>query len=186
MKVKTLHKEEFEETCKRLEICFSDYNPDCIVGIAEGGLIVSQYIFPELPHYSVVCRRPSTGTKEKNEALMKIVRRMPEWIRNTLRIMEAKLLSSGKIHDSLNRKVIFNFDPAEIKGSRILLIDDAVDSGVTLKMVMEELAKVFPDKTILTGTITVTQNFPVIMPTKSVFQNILIRFPWSKDYRAKK
>lgn len=182
MEVKTLHPAELAIACKKIEAYFQDYEPNCIIGIANGGWNVSQLIFPELPHYKILCQRPSTSNKERNSFIMKIIKAMPDTIKNILRIIESKLLNKN---DS-ERIIKCEFSLSDIKDSKILIIDDAIDSGNTLNNVIKKIEEETFGNEIKTGVITVTTREPFIKPTFSIFNNILIRFPWSMDYKEEK
>lgn len=64
----------------------------------------------------------------------------------------------------------------------VLIVDDAVDSGATLKAVVDKFKTVFPDKEIKTAAITVTGKKVMYYPDFCVYNNgTLIRTPWSID-----
>ena len=184
MRVVTLDNKDFADICRSLEkrVSATGYVPDLVVGVATGGMYVSQHIMSTLPHAVMVCRRPSTVSKEENIKLINIVNYLPLWCRNILRIMESLVLRNiiSKELPSVNTDIR---DESMRAGScRILVVDDAVDSGITLKTVVEAVSELAPHAEIRTATITVTIPRPVLMPDYYIYNNgTLIRFPWSKD-----
>lgn len=185
MKVITLNNILFIEHCKKLEtIIRASFTPDLVVGIASGGVNVAQNIFSEIPHAQILLQRPSTDSKKKVSIFINLLKYLPLSLRNFLRIVEAKALSLNKSEKL--KDVNIDIDNLE-KFKRILLVDDAVDSGITLKSVLTSLSKISSDSEIQTAVITVTTPSPSIQPTYALYNNkTLIRFPWSKDFNQKK
>lgn len=76
-------------------------------------------------------------------------------------------------------------NPLEIAGSapaRILVVDDAVDSGATLRTVIATIRSTWPDAEIRSAVLTVTRSRPLILPDYTLYpRGTLLRFPWSLD-----
>ena len=65
---------------------------------------------------------------------------------------------------------------------RILVADDAVDSGVTLQTVLQELREIACRGTELRSVaITQTLPDPHVAPNYVLWRETLCRFPWSLD-----
>jgi hypoxanthine phosphoribosyltransferase len=65
---------------------------------------------------------------------------------------------------------------------RLLLVDDAVDSGVTLAAVMQRLKAACPPGTeIQSAAIVQTTPRPLLAPDHVLYNGALCRFPWSFD-----
>lgn len=171
MKVVTLNREQFAEACRGLEAMAASFRPDLILGIANGGVRVAEQMFAAVPHASVSCRRAGTQSKDRHAWAFGLIRRMPMFMRDWLRIAEARMLR-GRAKSTEPR-----LDADISAAQRILVVDDAVDSGTTLAAVCELLR----GKTFATAVITVTTPKPKASPTFALYRNTLIRFPWSKD-----
>lgn len=66
----------------------------------------------------------------------------------------------------------------------ILVIDDAIDSGDTLFVIVEALKRINPKAAIQIAVMTETTGHPRIHADFTLYQNkTLIRFPWSNDYK---
>jgi len=66
--------------------------------------------------------------------------------------------------------------------ARILVTDDAVDSGVTLSTVLRHLRKISSfDADFRSAAITQTLEHPIVTPDYLMFHGTLCRFPWSFD-----
>jgi len=177
-KVITLNPEAFDSACKRLEksVAKSGFIPDMILSIRTGGLYVGESIFPDIPHTSVKLQRPST--KAKRPCLHKLLKILPRPILDRLRIAESLWLERKK--QTKPRPSLILPQLTEVK--RILVVDDAVDSGFTLFTVMDAVKTARPDADIRSAVITQTTISPMIVPDYTLYNNqILIRFPWSMD-----
>lgn len=217
MRVKTLSQKDFTAHCRRLEERAAVFAPDLIVTIATGGDYVGAGMFASVPHVSVRLQRPSTA--KKRSPLMSIVRRLPRFMRDWLRIAEALWLSRSASHRKLpssplsstattslpdsetrigselsilnqsdghgdNMSGLLSKSVREVvsKAGRILIVDDAVDSGATLLRVAETLRSASPEAQIASAVITVTTRNPAIKPDYTLYNDrTLIRFPWSAD-----
>lgn len=189
MKVVTLSERGFRDACLKLAESCRDGGvvPDCVIGIRTGGWIVAQEMapyFPDAIFLDVCLQRPTTG--HKTGVVKSMVRCLPRFLQNWLRILEARLLSAfddGKISPD-----VFEL-PEEVATQlakecpkTVLIIDDAVDSGKTMWRVAEGVRHVFPSAKVKTAVITVTTKKPLIVPDFSLYNNrTLIRFPWAID-----
>lgn len=189
IKVKTLHSNQLRRYCVCLEdVISNDFHPDLVIGIAEGGAKVAQLMFKDLPHLSVKLQRPGTPAKQRAVNVMNIVRKLPDSLKNGLRIAEAVMLElKGR------KKNAIAFSPVNINlpenARNIIVIDDAVDSGTTLSAVLEGVRKAANESKgtdIRSAVLTVTTRKPLVMPDYFIFNNhTLLRFPWSADYQNK-
>lgn len=178
-RVITLDQSAFDEVCSRLErsVMMTGFVPDAILAIATGGVYVANKIFPNIPH--AVTRRQRPTTKNKNRFVKGIIKRLPVNVLDAMRVAEASVLEKLPVRP---------IDPSLIKlpelagYSRILIVDDAVDSGATLQCVYKAVRNACPEADVRSAVITVTTAKPLIKPDFSLFSNyILIRFPWSMD-----
>lgn len=180
MKVLTLNNTDFINHCTRLEEKVrASFAPDAILAIANGGVRVAENMFKDLPHFIVESHRPSTKKKESMGTTMRIIRRLPLWVKNGLRIAEATILSLKK-HKIAE---LPDFNPDILSDyENILIVDDSVDSGMTLTGVQEVLSRGSARHNVRAAVITVTTSKPLSVPDYTLYNNhILIRFPWSKD-----
>ncbi|WP_353081810.1 phosphoribosyltransferase [Tessaracoccus lapidicaptus] len=170
------------------------FEPQAVVGIATGGAIAARQIDPALGWVLFVCtlRRPSTGLKTGLPGVSAALRRVPSPVADLLRRAEDRL---GELMGP--RPSVVNLEAplretAEVvrsKGlTRILVMDDAVDSGATLARVVHDLRSMLPDDVeVRTAAICQTRESgrSMIAPDYVVFERTLCRFHWSLDYRAR-
>lgn len=186
MKVLTLDIRALKEHCRRLQQQVSrDYAPDLIVGIATGGTVVAAEMYAELPHVDVTCRRPASASRRRTEQRYGILRRMPVWLLNFMRIAQMRLLQLKRNPHRAVEPVDDATLDAIRRAKRVLLVDDSVDSGITLQNVLHTIRSVEGEREIRTAAITVTLPNPKIRPDYSIYdEGMLCRFPWSNDALA--
>ncbi len=169
----------------------SGFRPDLIVSVASGGTCVVESIEDEIfdlgiSTESLLCQRPGTPAKERMR-LKLLTKRLPLSFRNALRVAEhiVRLLLKGvQSHNKRNVTVISPNPSCQASPTRILVIDDAVDSGDTLVSVERFLRARHPSADIRFGVLTQTRKKVSRDPDYSLYKSVLIRFPWSSDYRC--
>lgn len=160
-------------------------NPDVILGIRNGGVAVAAAFsayFPGTRLGYVSARRPSTGKKEKMR-LKRFLRHLPVRLLDNLRILEARFLAySGNPDREVNLDISPEiFELMAVPSTKVVVVDDAVDSGYTLQAVIGELSRITTAK-LFTAAITATTSAPAVKPDVTLFNdNVLVRFPWSMD-----
>jgi hypoxanthine phosphoribosyltransferase len=156
-----------------------------VIGVASGGLPIAKILFNKLNNvnkaYSEVkCQRPST--KNKKQGVLGgcfdfSIKLSPRFLLNFLRVIEHKFLSKNRV---VEREVV-ELTPINLHDLKsIIIIDDAVDSGYSLKSVSDYIKSITSANVITTVYVT-TQLEPVFSADFSYKNNVLVRFPWSKD-----
>lgn len=187
MRVITVDDKAFGEMCRQLmaEVVDSGYEPDVIVAVARAGVFVARAInFGNF--YTVRCSRE--GSKAKKNGLGIMLRYLPSFVNVMLRKLEYRLLQW--------RDKSVNYQPRTVEmspeleavlnkgGRKVLIVDDALDSGRSLRSVVEELRKCGNGNEIRTAVITVTRPETVCDPDYALYRDrTLIRFPWAADRR---
>ncbi len=195
MKVLTLNEEGLRMAARRLADDIVGSCPDgfdLMVGIRRGGAFVADGLQEALPdgycrrRRDVELQRPST--KRKGNRLSAILRRMPIWMLNTLRCVEARMLQLSCRGKSVE-EIGLSFDTGSLPSldgkPRILVVDDAIDSGVTIRVVCDALQERYGmDAVIKTAVVTVTTDAPLLDADFYCYHDhTLVRFPWSMDYK---
>ncbi|MDE6278027.1 MAG: hypothetical protein K2M06_07965 [Muribaculaceae bacterium] len=180
-----MNEREFEHASRRLEgLVREDYCPDLVVGIAMGGEFLAAMMFKDIPHVSVRMHRPSTADKERASIVFRILRRSPRKLSDALRLVEARVLRMKSLWEK-PRKLQLKAEATEAiaTAKRVLVVDDAVDSGATMKAVIDAVSSVKGEREVRSAVITMTTSSPKVKPSYALFRNgTLIRFPWSKDF----
>lgn len=184
MKVLTLEPKQFSAACRELagQVGAASFVPGMVVGIQSGGEYVAREViaaFPGAMLSLVGLQRPSTSRKS---LLQPLFRHLPLRMLDLLRMAESRILALRP------RRHIprIEIDPSlrAMLPSRVLVVDDAVDSGATMAAVVDALRRACPDIEVRTAVITVTTRRPAVMPDFALYKdNTLIRFPWSMDMK---
>jgi hypoxanthine phosphoribosyltransferase len=138
---------------------------------------------------SLTCRRPSTATKSKFSLVKKIVSSLPRPVVDRLRVIEHALLTRKPVRA---RPENYSFDQTELDiledwlreagpNPSIVVVDDAVDSGTTLSLVLDAVTQRAPGGEVRSAVITVTTPKPWVTPRYTLYSRQLCRFPWSLD-----
>lgn len=183
MKVITLNKNQLISACQDLEglVRASGYYPDLIVGIAHGGVYVASHMFTDILHASIKCQRRITRINVLKNDAKRLLHHLPFVFRNQFRIAEAIFLNSTRAEPVLTP--VNETDAAMIYGATsILVVDDALDTGYTMKKVLDKIRQLNPKAQIKTAVITMTMSKPYMRADYTIYnKGILIRFPWSMD-----
>ncbi len=176
-----------------MQLVVQDGRPDMLVGIRTGGLHVADSMAKSvgfsLPVMSLTCRRPSTATKSKFSAVKKIVSSLPRPLVDKLRVIEHAMLTKKP---QRSRPEGYSFDPNEMAmledwlraagpNPSIVVVDDAVDTGTTLSLVLDAVSQRAPGGQVRSAVITVTTTRPWATPRYTLYRRQLCRFPWSLD-----
>jgi uncharacterized protein len=194
MPTRTLRQAAFNAACAELIMQVEDdYAPALLVGVRTGGFVVAETMarvasFRVMP---LTCRRPTTALKSLVPGLKPLLSALPEPLLNALRRVEHRATAGHRRAEGTTQ-----IDLAEAaaiadrlrklgRSPRVLVVDDAVDSGVTLATVLRTLGELCPPTAELrTAVITVTTEDPIVDPDYALYRGVLCRFPWSFDARG--
>lgn len=198
IKVKTFLGDRFDALCKRLadDVIDRNFSPDIVIGILTGGGKIARISYQEfrnrIPDHEIVytevrLQRPSTKTKANYNA-NSILPRLPKWLLNILRVIEVyyyeikvrfvkprregSLVMEDKIAEHLKEG-----------GKKVLIIDDCIDTGYTVKTIRDYLLYNYPGNDFRIAVATVSHHFPVVIPEYQLYNRVLLRFPWANDVK---
>lgn len=192
MKVISFEQKTFDDF---LENTLKDWKNDSskilVLGIKEGGVYLAENVFQVLRNSAnqvdlkfIKCQRPTTSFKKKNEFrkafIQTIFKISPIIILDLLRNVEHYFLTKKSIE--YNREIILdeiiNFNLYD----KIVIVDDAVDSGVTLQKVNDYVQSLAVKTTeVKSLAVVITSNNAIVTPDFYLYKDVLIRFPWSLD-----
>ena len=196
MKVKTLYTEDFNKECLLLgHDIFADYDPDVIIGVLNGGGYVGRQIVQVSPkettYVEVKIQRDGTTKKEKG-LIHRILQSLPYGVLNILRILESIVLEYKSKKNNTKRKGTIKLPDNVVsflsdgENKKVLLVDDAIDSGATLLLIKQYLMSKFENIDVKIAVITITTKQPLVVADYYRFYNrTLIRFPWSNDIKKR-
>ncbi len=158
------------------------YIPDHILYVERAGILVgyemSKYF--NRPVSGIISRRSGSSLKSKVKI---ILRMLPRFVTHFLRKLELK----SSIHGiNSNRRVVCR-KPLPPKYKKILVVDDALDTGLSLEAVLSWLkSHGFASALIKTAVLTTTGEEPHIVADFSLLDKVICAFPWSYDSRQYK
>jgi hypoxanthine phosphoribosyltransferase len=193
MKVITLDDDGFEKACSDLASHLHDKGRfDIIIGVRTGGAVVAAKVFEKLSQSDVCIKyfeagaeRSTTATKKKG-GIKAMIRSLPRLLQDFLRNMEHIIVVlTSALHFEKQRSIRLDDELrtylATAGEGHVCVIDDAIDSGATIRALVEEIRGIAPEIVITIAVLVVTLRAPVVRPDVSVFENVLIRFPWAVD-----
>lgn len=170
-------REQSLRLAKRIEE--TGYKPQHVLYIERAGLLVGQ----EIAHYfdcgisGIYSSRCGHFIKSKAKS---VLRCLPRSVSHLLRDIECK----SNIHAVKKQRKVHVDGELPPKGKPLLIVDDAIDTGHTLKAVLDFLrANRYSREEIKTGVLTTTGSAPACKADVSLFEDVLFTFPWSYDSR---
>lgn len=194
--VVTLGQVSLERDAHRLAVLVrSEFEPQLVVGIRTGGAVVAKLMDFEPGTLLMECsmRRPGSTSSGRLGLSAHIAGRIPYAIADALRRLEDAALSRRgperrDVSPALRAALRDVADVSRMNAvKRVLVVDDAVDSGATLQCVHSELDRALAsdDIEIRTCAVVSTREFDKVLesPDYVLYRGLLCRFPWSHDFR---
>lgn len=174
--------ENFEEECRNwAEELKKKYQPEMVIYIAKAGYLIGKTMSEvfEVPLIGISAVRKGNKLKAILGPVFSLV---PNVFRNKLIEMELK----SNVHKAdTERHVEFisdlsHYPVGEIK--KVMVVDDSIDTGYSLKAVRDAVQERFPRAVIRTAGFNVwDKSKEVIVTDFALFRNTIIKAPMSKD-----
>jgi hypoxanthine phosphoribosyltransferase len=172
------------------KVIASGYRPDAVVGIATAGVFVASAmratVVPDAALLEVASRRPTTRFKDR-PIVRRAVALIPDRLSSGMRRLEHRVLMRRP--SAAAPRVVTMAPDAEAvaralpPGARLLVVDDAVDSGSTMAAVAAFLASVAPQAHIRTAVLSASTPDRAPRPDFHLYEGALLSGPWSLDAR---
>ena len=161
------------------KIADSNFRPDCVVFIAKGAYLIGDSVaaYFNIPLLEISASRKTNRFKSSISTLLKYI---PRSVRKLLRKTE---LRSGFHAGQTGRDVSFppeKWEPYK-DSSRILIVDDSVDSGNTALAVTSAVRAYFPCAQIRFASLNYFPSLSAVTPDYFLYQDTILCGPWSKD-----
>ncbi len=196
MRVKTLNESMLtDESIALAQVVEDDFTPDTIIAIKTGGVFVAQPLFSYLKeknttlvYTEISLSRESTKVK-KAFNVSTVLKRLPYFILDILRKLEVSYFeySKDKTYNSAKESKV-SLDETLLKtlshSKKLLLVDDAIDTGATLLAIKNVLEKKNNEVEIKTAVLTSTHKHSYIEADYKLYSRVLLRCPWAEDYRG--
>lgn len=182
-KILSLDIKGFTDICARLQdqVETSGFEPDLVVGIPRGGIWISDNAFHSYKKSHLTLIRPERNTFKRK--FKWIASRLPLWALDRLRKLEARMLVKDFNHMDDVQIILPKLDDSV---GKVLVVDDALDSGATLKAVMEKFAEQYPNVDSRSAVLTITGRKTIYRPDYYLLDDsTLIRTPWSIDSKRR-
>lgn len=166
------------------ELIKPTYAPELVIYIARGGYIIGRAMQAgfRVPLVGIGATRKGNSIKEYAFPILAV---MPRKICNAMRRMEVRSGVHQRQHDRqirFHRELANIADPAAI--TKILLVDDSIDTGHSMRQVREHVARHFPMAEIRIFVLNeMTSQQPAIRADYALYRDTALRTPMSKDSR---
>lgn len=197
MKILNCLGKDFDETCFNLanKIISDNYKPDIVIGIAKGGAKVGAKVYEYIKignsnvrYCDVKIQHPCTIFM-KNFGIKKLFKIMPKSSLNLLRKIilyirefnwtyfshNVKRIGEVKLPDNIIKYISNN------NYCKILIIDDAIDSGKTVTLLYDYIKSINSYSIIRCGVLNTTFRKPCFIPHYCLYDRVILRFPWAFD-----
>ncbi|WP_298459329.1 phosphoribosyltransferase [uncultured Cellulomonas sp.] len=185
---------ELRVMCAQLAERIRPYDPDLVVGIATGGADVAVAIAESLggPRVAIVkSQRPGTLVKQ-SRPVAGMLAALPERLANHARWLEVEyrelayylhVRRHGSDQSEPQSRIV---DPEALaetvaEASRVLVVDDTLDSGQTLRGVVDAVREANPAADVHTAVLATTWRRPPVHPDYVLKPRLLLRLPSSFD-----
>lgn len=179
--MKTICLADLAATAERLveQVRQDGFNPDIVVYVERAGRLPGMLIAELLNKPAIGISASRTGSEFKDR-FSAILRRLPRWAVNCLRYCEVRT----RVHRHLaQRSIDIHGDLHEAK--TILLVDDSVDTGYSINAIIVLLAQKGISRNMIRVAAITTASMrhlqPIIVPDYYIYQDEIVRFPWSVD-----
>lgn len=186
MELLELSKKSLQEENKKLfEKVKKDYDYDLVVFIARGSYLIGKDLadLNNVPLLEIFATRKGGKLKKIVSPFLKII---PKKVKNILRDKEFNSNYHEKNNGrsiNFNEKVWNNYKDKK----RILLVDDSVDTGYSIKYAKESIENFFTDSIVKVAGINCFEKSKKIVNTDFyLYTDVLLLGPWSNDSKENK
>ena len=169
-----------EETIELYKKIIKDFKYDLVVFVAKGSYSIGKKL-SELND----CPLIEINATRKGNKLKKILAPFLKIIPKKIKIVLRKKEFNSNVHEANSeRKVVYNKDIWKLYKDckKILLIDDSIDTGYSIKSCEEVLKSFFPDSVVkIAGLNFFEKSSTIVHVDYYIFKNTMLNGPWSND-----
>lgn len=186
MELLELSEEKLHEENKKLyELIIKKYDYDLVIFVARGSFIIGEDLakYNEANLIEIFATRSGGKIKKILSPILKII---PKGLKSKLRQKE---FDSNYHEKKSNRKIFYDDDIwKKYKNSeKILLVDDSVDTGYSIKCSLEVIKKYFKNSEVKVAALNYFDKSKNIVKTDfSIYNEKLLLGPWSNDSKENK
>lgn len=162
------------------KILSSNYKFDLVIFVAKGAYTIGKKLseLGNCPLLEIRATRKGNNLKKIVSPFLKLI---PKKIKMYLRSKEVR----SNVHDNnTERNIIYDNEIWEkYKNSKnIILVDDSVDTGYSIRACKEEIEKFFPDSNIKVAAFNYFEkSIDIINIDYYIFKENMMNGPWSND-----
>ncbi len=167
------------------KILSTDYKFDLVIFIAKGSYTIGKKLseLGNCPLLEIKATRKGNKLKKIISPFLKLI---PKKIKMYLRNKEVK----SNVHEkNIERNVIYNVEKwSKYKECKnIILVDDSVDTGYSIKACKEEIERFFPNSNIKVAAFNYFEKSEnIIKVDYSIYKEMMMNGPWSNDSKYHK
>lgn len=167
------------------KISSSNYKYDLVIFVAKGSYTIGKKLseLGDCPLIEIKATRKGNKLKKIISPVLKII---PKEIKMYLRNKEV----NSNIHDkNIERNVVYDIEKwNKYKNCKnIILVDDSVDTGHSIKVCNEEIKKFFPDSNIKIAVFNCFEKSKNIVDVDyTIYRETIMNGPWSNDSKYHK
>ena len=177
-----LSKKNVEEESKKLyQKIIKDYNYDLVIFIAKGSFYIGQNLakLNNVPLLEIYASRKKNKIKELVKPILKYI---PSNLSKKLRQLELKNNTKSISYEERYVNFDENLYQKFKNKKRILIVDDSIDTGDSVKQVKETLENYFRKSTIKVAVLNyMTKSTDFIKADYSLYKDTMLSGPWSND-----
>ena len=173
------------ENEKLYELINKEYNYDCVIFVARGSYLIGKYLADKnnVPLIEIFAKR-------KGGKIKKLLRPFLQLIPNNFKRKLREKEFNSNIHEKkIDRNVYYDEKKwnAVKEKKNILIVDDSVDTGYTIKSVKEKVCEYFKDSQIKVAALNCFEKSKKIVTTDYyLYTDTMIKGPWSNDSKENK
>lgn len=186
MELVELSRKDLLEVNKKLyNIIKNDYEYDLVIFIAKGSYIIGVDLanYNNVPLLEIFATRKGGKIKKFVSPFLKII---PKRIKSMLRKKE---FNSNYHEKNFERKITFNDQKWKLykKCKKILLVDDSVDTGYSIKFAKETISNYFDNADVRVAALNCFNKSKKIVKTDFyLYEDKMLMGPWSNDSKENK
>lgn len=186
MKLVELSTKKLEEENKKLyNLIIKDYDYDLVIFIARGSYKIGSDI-ANLNNSNLI----EIFAKRKGGKLKKVLRPILSIIPKSLKTILRKKEFNSDFHEkNFDRKISYNkIKWMKYKNSKkILIVDDSIDTGYSIKFVKDEVEKFFKGKEIRIAALNYfKKSEKIVKADYFLYADTMLLGPWSNDSKENK
>lgn len=185
VKYKEIKNDNIVEVVQKLLEVIGNFDFDLIVYVAKSGYLIADILSVLTGVSYVGINSTREYVTEKDDSLIKLVNKLPRFMVKVLKKTERKLNfydNNKERYLNYNKHFFKRFEP-----EKVLIIDDVIDTGYTIKKVVEEINNIYENPEIKVAVLSYFNDRDAEKPDFYLYENTVLSAPWtidSKEYEA--